>query len=64
MAKYKKSYETKRRLTQLGNYNPHAGKHAVKKKIKDANVMISYEAEAKRRGVPISRVIAEALTNE
>jgi len=61
MAKYKKSYQTKRRLTQLGNVNHFAGPAATQRKIDTAHLMQSYEAEAKRRGVPVSRVIAESI---
>jgi hypothetical protein len=36
-------------------------KQSAKWKIKQAKQMIDYESEAKRRGVPVSRVIAESI---
>jgi len=55
---------SRKRLQKLGQLNKHAGSGATKRKIRGAHKMLSYEAEAKRRGVPVCRVIAEALTNE
>ena len=51
-----------KRMQELGRVNYHAGPRATEQKLKNARTMASYEAEAERRGIPVSRVIAEAIS--